>query len=282
MKQIHRCQPLLGTFVELLLKADETEDYLLQLSQTVFAEIRRIHHMMSFHEADSALSYINTHAHQQDCTISPDLQAVLALAIHLSEKTNGDFDISIAPKLVQKNWLPDYHLDIDPTANWQNIQLGNGRVRFDKQLQLDLGGIAKGYAVDRGLSLIPDHVRGIINAGGDVGMTHWQDEVIEVRDPLNHQQSFHTIKMRAAGVATSAGYFNEGGNVAIMHPTKMGKALPLSATVFANSVMLADALTKVVFLQHDCAALLQDYAAQAFYIDSNGKQCWVSHYEDSC
>lgn len=276
MKQIHRCQPLLGTFVELSLQADETEDYLLQLSQVVFAEIRRIHHMMSFHDVDSALTYINTHAYQHNCIISPDLQAVLALAISLSEKTKGSFDISVAPKLVQKNLLPDYHLDIDPTANWENIQLDKDHVRFSKKLQLDLGGIAKGYAVDRGLSLIPEHVRGIINAGGDVGMTHWQEETIEVRDPLNHQQSFHAIKMRAPAVATSAGYFNEDGEVAIMHPTKTDKALPLSATVFANTVMLADALTKVVFLQQDCTALLQGYSAQAFYVDGDGNQHWIS------
>lgn len=276
MEQIHRCQPLLGTFVELSLKADETRRNLLALSQDIFAEIKRIHHMMSFHEVDSELSYINAHAYEKDCDISSDLHAVLALALNLSKKTDGLFDISVAPQLVQKGLLPNHHLDIDPTANWQNIQLGQGSVRFSKKLQLDLGGIAKGYAVDCALSLIPDNVSGIINAGGDVGMTRWQEETIEVRDPLDHQQSFYSIKMRACAAATSAGYFNEDGEVAIMHSTKINEVAPLSVTVFANSVMLADALTKVVFLQQDCAALLQDLSAQAFYVDGDGNQCWIS------
>ncbi len=172
--------------------------------------------------------------------------------------------------------LPDHALDIDSIGNWQDIQLDDGYIRFGKKLQLDLGGIAKGYAVDRGLSMIPNGVRGIINAGGDVGMTHWQDEMIGIRDPHHHQQSIHEMEMRAPAVATSAGYFNESGEVAIIHPVQVSKVLPLSVTVFANSAMLADALTKVVFLQPACTNLLQALSAHAFYVDTDGKQCWVT------
>ncbi len=102
MEQIHRCQPLLGTFVEVSLEADETEDQLLQLSQAIFVEIKRIHHMMSFHDLNSELSYINTYAYAQTCDISSEMQALLELALYLSNKSNGASDISVAPKLVKK------------------------------------------------------------------------------------------------------------------------------------------------------------------------------------
>jgi len=277
MNEIHRCQPLLGTYVEVTLSGNQHEEELLALSQEVFAAIKKIQQKMSFHETDSELSMINAKAYQQVCQLSYDMQIVLSQALSLSKQTKGLFDICVAPKLVKRGLLPDYKLPIDDSGCWKDIVLKQNVIWFKKQLQIDLGGIAKGYAVDAGILVVPDDVSVIINAGGDIRMSDWQTKTIHVRAPEYYKQPFYETKMLKPAAATSAAYFQEDGLAAIMHPKQTNKARPFSVTVFANNAMLADALTKIVYLQPDCKDVLQHFSAEAFYVTEDGEQHWITH-----
>lgn len=273
MNLIRRCKPLLGTYVEIQLIGDMPEDDLLDLSIAAFSEIEKIERLMSFHCQDSELSYVNRMAHQRPCAISAEMTQVLHRALALSEISEGLFDVSIAPTLIRSGLLPDHGVAIDNSASWRDILLQGGMLSFSRQLQLDLGGIAKGFAVDQAIAVLPEGVRAVVNAGGDLRMTHWQDQSVAIRIP-GQQSQVVEVPMQASSVATSACYYldeREGAASAIVLPEFQ---LPVndgrSFSVFTKDAMLADALTKVVFLAPERAALLEQFDASAVMVDEQG------------
>lgn len=267
MNRISRCKLLLGTFVEVTLKADLTDEELIQQSEKAYKEIARIEQLMSFHNVDSELSTINRSAHINAIKISKDMQTVLSLALKISQLTDGLYDISIAPELVQLALLPDHNLSVDPSANWQDIALDNNILLFKKPLQLDLGGIAKGYAVDQAISVLPSHIKATINAGGDIRMTEWQGQRIGIRKPYSKNGQLVPVKMKNSAIASSAGYFVDTDHAIISPLSKQAISDKRSVSIFSQSCMVADALTKVAFLMTDYQSVLDHFQAQALFID---------------
>ncbi|MBV1878240.1 MAG: FAD:protein FMN transferase [Pseudomonadales bacterium] len=295
MNSISRCQPLLGTYVEITLKADLSEDNLLKLSTAAFNEIERVHNLMSFHDPDSELSRINRLAYQQTVSISADMQTIFAKALDLSNQSAGLFDISIASHLVQLGILPDHHIRVAPSVSWRNIKLEAKTIRFDKPLICDLGGIAKGYAVDQVFKLFAEQLATAgfqltVNAGGDLRLSHWQNVTIAIRNPANASTAT-TLVMQAPAVATSANYFLDTASDMVDPASGELITSKLSYSVFAADCMLADALTKLAFLNNNrptCssagqpalssvlkparapdATLVSALGGQAFCIDAN-------------
>lgn len=267
MSSIQQCRPLLGTYVKVLVRGEQTEDQLLAHSLRVFAEIERIQGLMSFHDPDSELSRINAQAHRRPLPLSDEMQEVLSLALQLGAQTAGRFDLSIASDLVRLGVLPDHRKKPDRAASWRDIHLVDGTVFFARPLQIDLGGIAKGYAVDRGLAQLDEGVQAIINAGGDLRMSHWQDELVEIRIPATEPDNagFVQLPMQAPAMATSAP--TPGCHHPVVSPaTHQPLADPRSVSVFAPRCMVADALAKAVFLTPDCEPLLAHYAATAVVV----------------
>jgi thiamine biosynthesis lipoprotein len=255
--------------VEIHLAADEDDDALLDRSLAAFEEVRRIQHLMSFHDPESELSRINANAHLGEMEISRDMHRVLSFALELAEASDGVFDPSIAPGLVRRGLLPDHGACPD-AADWRSIHLADHSARFARPLRLDLGGIAKGYAVDLALTAL-DGTDATVNAGGDLAMTRWQGRDVEVRTPGSNGRATMTLPMENRSVATSAAYYLEDEHV-ILDP---GNLEPLvrrdSASVFAESCMLADALTKVVLLSPEPSTALARFGAQGIIISLEGK-----------
>lgn len=249
MNSICRCKPFLGTYVEISISAEESTDTLIDITSAAFSEIEKIENLMSFHNPESELSYLNKHAHKENCSISKDTETVLKSSVELSEKTSGLFDISVAPYLIQQGLLPDIYFEADKEANWQDIKLSDGHVSFEKAMLLDLGGIAKGYAVDKAISIFDKHINATVNAGGDIRMTHWQEQTINIRHPM--EDTLIETEMRAPAIATSANYYLDGKNAIISQKLKSAIKDKRSISVFTRNCMLADALTKVAFLS-DC------------------------------
>ncbi|KAF3981670.1 MAG: FAD:protein FMN transferase [Methylococcales symbiont of Hymedesmia sp. n. MRB-2018] len=267
MNEISRCKLLLGTFVEVTLKADLSDDELIQQSELAFMEIARIEQLMSYHNPDSELSVINVSAHICAHKVSKDMHKVLALALRISRLTAGLYDISIAPKLVQLSLLPDHGFSVDLSANWQDIALDDSFLSFKKPLQLDLGGIAKGYAIDQAMSTLDSNIQAIINAGGDMRMTHWKGQQLGIRKPYSKKGEIVAVAMKNRAVASSSGDNTEAEHTIISPRTKQTVADKRSVSVFANSCIVADALTKVVFLMSDYQSVLDQFQAQALFID---------------
>ncbi|MEM7019497.1 MAG: FAD:protein FMN transferase [Pseudomonadota bacterium] len=251
MNSISRCKPLLGTYVEVSIEAEENDSRLLEMSAAAFAEIEKIHHLMSFHDPESELSKLNRHAYSAPYAVSAEMLEILSQALELSRLTNGLYDVSIAPSLIQIGHLPDHGYTTCEDANWQDISIYQDAIKFEKALALDLGGIAKGYAVDQAIALFNDEARVVINAGGDLRMTHWQEQQIGIRYRVNDGVSIVEVPMLAGAVATSADYYMDGMGAIVCPETKEVMRTCSSYSVFADTCMLADALTKVAFLSED-------------------------------
>ena len=270
---IKRCKPLLGTYVEVsVLSENNNNNTLIDLSECVFSEIQRIENLMSFHDLDSELSYINREAYNYPCSISKDMEEVLLAALNLSKVTNGIYDISIAPSLVRNGILPDQSIDVDDRANWQDISIANGKISFKRKLLIDLGGIAKGYAVDRALCLVEDQVKNItVNAGGDLRIKEWSGESVGIKaSDTKGSNSLIFVPMHQAALATSSNYYMDVNKSAIIDPfTKKELKDKKSISVFASSCMLADALTKVAFLDITLIPIFKSIGVKALSIDKS-------------
>lgn len=271
MNSISRCKPLLGTYVRLTLTADATRDTLLAMSVRAFARIQRVERLMSFHDPDSELSRLNRLAHRQPCPVSAETEAVLRQAQRLSRASQGLFDISIAPALIRQGLLPAIDVDIDESANWRDLLVENGRVSFAKKMLIDLGGIAKGYAVDQAMSVLSDDIDAVINAGGDIRMNRWRDKTVSIRYAASgHDQTVET-PMRAAAIASSASYYLNGKGAIIAPGQRQAADSPCVYSVFASSCMLADALTKIAFLSGGRHDLIRASGARLLCVDRRGR-----------
>jgi thiamine biosynthesis lipoprotein len=274
---LQRARPLLGTLVEIAAGGAPANEVQAAISRA-FARIEEIQTRMSWHNRESELSCLNRAAHRGWMEISPDLASVLRMAMDLARHSDGLFDPTIAPLLCESGHLPR-HPDAPPdaaAAAWHAIELETNRVRFAQPLAIDLGGIAKGYAVDAALAVLAE--AGLesarVNAGGDLARFGLQPEAIRVRHPRHPVHTLHLIDLQNGAVATSAGYYQTRCNVdqrvsPLRHPkTHASLCLDDSISVVAPTCMLADALTKVVAADPAGApARLRAFGAQALHLD---------------
>src|SRR6266851_7090834 len=158
---IRRARPLLGTFVEIAAGGacrPATE----RAVEAAFAAVAEVHRLMSFQEPDSDLARLNREAAARPVRVHPWTFEVLEAALDLQRRSAGIFDICAAPEL--RNRSRDGSIELLPDLH----------VRFaNPNITIDLGGIAKGFAVDRAIAALRDHnVRqGLVNAGGEAFYT---------------------------------------------------------------------------------------------------------------
>jgi len=277
MNTLTRCKPLLGTYVEISITADIDNQALLEMSSAAFAEIEQIQQLMGFHDPDTELSQLNRKAHLKPCHVSPHMVKVISQALELSELSKGVFDITIAPELIKQGLLPDVHQQV--SGNWRDIQLEGDQVYFKQPILIDLGGIAKGYSVDCALAVCDREADIVINAGGDLRMSHWQNQQIAIRHPELGSSELINVQMQNTALATSAPYFIEEEKSAMICPfTRQPVNYQQSVSVFAPSCMLADALTKVAVLEPHFEPVLQALGAEALVINYSSSQTIRSDY----
>jgi thiamine biosynthesis lipoprotein len=267
-----QCRPLLGTYVEITIRGDAPDEDLLTRSLSAFEEIERIQSLLSFHDPLSELTRINRDAHKRSVEISPDTERVLAFALELCRVSGGAFDPSVAPELMRLGLLPEHGKPPTEPGNWQSIHLTATSLAFSRPLLLDLGGIAKGYAVDRALAVIGPDYDATVNAGGDLAMSCWEARTVEIRTPGSGGRSTVRVPMERSSIATSADYYLDHGHAIIDPQTRRPFAGKLSASVFAPTCMVADALTKVAVLMQDPAPVLRHFGAAGIIIDLEGRQ----------
>lgn len=277
---IKRCRPLLGTFVEVNLTAKMSEKALIHWSNMAFDEIERIHQTLSFHQLDSELSALNIAlitAPNAQFTMSADLQNVVTFAQQVFEQSNGYYDISIAAPLVASKHLPA-HLFADKAVLLEqqfgcfaDVNLEGNLISSAKPIFFDLGGIAKGYAVDQAISLLPKEIAGSINAGGDMRVINWQKQTVEIKYSQRNS-ALKKLPMLNTALASSGSYYQENGSQYFDPKAKSYVKVNGSTSVFADSAMVADALTKVIVLmdRKDAEKVLNHFNAKGININRFG------------
>ncbi|MBV8464681.1 MAG: FAD:protein FMN transferase [Burkholderiales bacterium] len=276
---LRRARPWLGTVVDIAIEGPE--HHLDAAMAAAFAAIETVHGLMSFHEAASDVSRINAVPTGVEIAIDPHTAAVLAMACDLSERSAGAFDITTAARLVVDGFLPP-HADFptpDKQADYRDLRLLDGnRVRWLRKGWIDLGGVAKGYAVDCAVAELQAHgvSDGVVNAGGDL-RCFGRPQAITVRHPFDPGRVLALGYLTDAAIATSAGYFSQrtiaDGIVEPLVDPAHGRCVSWrgSTSVVAPDCATADALTKIVRLAPERALdMLARLGAQAIVVDEAG------------
>ncbi|HTS52245.1 MAG TPA: FAD:protein FMN transferase [Burkholderiales bacterium] len=276
--ELRRAQPLLGTLVEVTVRG-ACEAELMRAVSGAFGAVARVHRLMSFHDSRSDVGRINRLAHRVAVRVHPWTWEVLLAAQRLSQRTAGTFDVTTGGELMRLGYLPSsLPACLDRRACWRDVHLLPGqRVRLARRLCIDLGGIAKGFAVDRAVDYLRGRgVRaGLVNAGGDLrafGSVAWR---IHVRHPADPGTLIPFADIVSGALATSAGYFSRR----VQRGTALSPVIDgvrrtainpaFSASVAASSCMLADGLTKLVLLRGRRAhGLVRRLGAQAFILSA--------------
>lgn len=278
---IRRARPLLGTFVEIAVAAGSRSTAAIDAA---FEAVAEVHRLMSFHEQGSDVSRLNREACFRPVVVHPRTFRVLETAVEMHRRSNGDFDIAIAPALQTMGLLPSTRANEAigrgprlPDA----IELLDGQaVRFRyADIVIDLGGIAKGFAVDRALETLRDFgaESGLVNAGGDLAVFGPRPQTIHIRHPRKAGEIVCSVEICNEALASTARRFDpfhgaETATSAVIDPST-GQPVQLvdGTTVRAPSCMIADALTKVVMIAGaDAGDLLEHYEADALMISPDG------------
>ncbi len=278
MTGTRRARPLLGTLVEIAIEDDLPRADSEQAIDRAFAAVARVHALMSFHDPESELSLINRAAWLRTVSVSDETWQVLTAARQLSAASDGLFDITIAPTLERAGFLPRHagHLPASGHGNWRDVELLPGRqVRLARRVRIDLGGIAKGFAVDQAIAQLraAGVVNASVNAGGDLRVLGRSMHTLHLRHP---GQPAHLLPVTTthAAAATSAGYFQNrqwGGRVCcpIVHPgTRMLCEARRSMTVFADRCLTADGLSKILYADPERGSrVLAQFRARAVMLE---------------
>ncbi|MBS0346279.1 MAG: FAD:protein FMN transferase [Proteobacteria bacterium] len=277
---MRRIRPWLGTYVHIDVTAPDSHRAALSV-EAAFEAIAIVHQAMSFHSPDSELSRLNREAHLRPVSVGVHTRAVLLAARRFAQLSGGLFDPTVAPALVRHQFLPT---PTAPAANqeasWEDIEIDkDGQVFFRRPLWMDLGGIAKGYAVDQAIDALKDYgvLEACVNAGGDLrhfsrqGLRH----PLVVRHPGDASRSIPLGHIANKAVASSGDFVlgrrgSEIDTSPIVDPRHgVAKCRPRSVTVIADSCCTADALTKIVsLLGQDASPLLAELGASAAIIEA--------------
>jgi thiamine biosynthesis lipoprotein len=267
-----RCKPLLGTFVEIRI-----EDQLppLKALEEAFLAIEQVQSLMGFHNPDSELSQINARSHLESVRIHPWTAEVLRIAKEVYLQSQGLFNCGIGHHLVKAGLLPKHNKIKDYLfGGIEDLQFIKPLlVRSPLPICLDLGGIAKGYAVDKAVdALIAKGIEvGSVNAGGDIRVFGNHSQDIQIRNPSRPHELIQIGSMAVGAIATSSLYFanrDTSPKSFMVNPLNQEHVeFSESYSVVASRCVYADALTKVVSIsrniRHPC---LSHFSAQAIRI----------------
>jgi thiamine biosynthesis lipoprotein len=255
------CRPGLGIFVDVALHRDELAgDTAARRAafDAAYAAIDAVERQMSFHDPASSLSRLNRAAPGATVRVPAWTYAVLALAADVFRATGGRFDCGVGRHLVAAGLLPAH----DPAVARSSIAHlrldGNGRVAVTDRVRIDLGGIAKGFAVDRAVeAMLACGVRScIVNAGGDLRVAGAAAQRVVIRHSRAPATRVALGDLADGAVATSSPAFSTVGEgdaarCVLFDPAGRSLTQMRSYSVVAPTCALADALTKAVAVAFD-------------------------------
>jgi len=236
--------------------------------EAVLAEMRRVDQDMSTYKPTSEVSKVNAEAAKGPIQISEELFDLLTQALEYSRLTEGAFDITYA----SVGYLYDFRKHVKPDEasiakalpgiDYHHVIL-NAKARTVKFTQtgvrIDLGGIGKGHAVDRGIAILQQRgiSHGLVTAGGDsriIGDRFGKPWVIGIRHPDHKDEVIARIPLEDAAISTSGDYeryFDENGvryhHIIDPHTGQSARKVR-SATIIGPTATRTDGLSKTAFV----------------------------------
>lgn len=261
---------LMGTPFTILIDDPVSEAQAQKSAFAAFTEIARIESLMSEWRADSEVSAINRRAGQSPVSVSRETRAVIQKSLTVSARSRGAFDITWAAFRGLWSFESPGQIPAADTVRkrlnavgWQHIKVDSqqGTVFIGKpDVQIGMGGIAKGYGIDRAVSVLQTHglKQFLVNGGGDlVGVgskrsgASW---MVGVQHPRKKGQMLTRLPVADGAVVSSGDYerFFERDGVRYHHILDLKTGYPaqksIAVTVQAPSATMADALCTAIFV----------------------------------
>jgi len=275
---------VMGTFAHIIAVAHDSGTANKSI-EAAFGQLRNIETLMSYHKDDSELAGINRNAYREPVNVSKDTSEVIQKAIEFSKLSDGAFDITVGPLMDlwrqagESNTVPsdDKLAEVRSKVGYEKVILdvNETTVRFDVEgMKLDLGGIAKGYAIDKAVEAMQNvgATAGLVDVGGNIrcfgkpkDKPYWR---IGLQDP-NENLGFRIsdfgfpaeagkplliLKLNDAAVATSGHYRRfaqiQGKKYSHIIDTETGFSSDklASVTIIAKDATTADALSTAVIV----------------------------------
>ena len=258
---------MMGTEVSVYLWSDDNDAGLAAI-ESVFQEADRIDRLMSTYKDESEISKINRDAAFGPVRSGEELYDLIARSLEISTLTQGSFDITYESVGQHYDFRARQRPDEETVeSELENIDFryvimdsASRSIAFRKQgVRINLGGIAKGYVVERGIALLRRQgiKNAIVTAGGDsrlLGDRRGRPWMIGIRDPRKEGEVAISVPLQDEAISTSGDYerfFDEDG-VRYHHIIHPGTGSPASgvhsATVFGPDAVTTDALSTSVFV----------------------------------
>ena len=290
---LHDEQAIMGTSVRVELWHEDEVAGKAAIA-AVMEEMHRIDRGMSPFIASSELSRINQQAAARPVVVSQELFDLIERSLAVSKLTGGAFDITFS----SVGYLYDYRRHIKPTeaeiqralpgVNYRHLKLDRRRstIRFGRPgMRIDLGGIAKGYAVDACIDLLKKRgiTHALVTAGGDsriVGDRRGRPWMIGIRDPRRRDDMVAVLPLNDTAVSTSGDYerYFEADGVRYHHiinpKTGHSASAVRSATIIAPDATTTDGLSTGVFvlgLERGMALVESLDDVEAVIVDNQGQ-----------
>lgn len=253
----------LGTFFQVKIEKRKNSA---EVIDEAFKKIKKLENKLSIFKPDSEISRINKYGKS---AVSPETIEVIKKSIKISEITDGAFDITCKPlidlykKCGKEKRIPDEKeiKKVLRKVNWKNVKIKGKEIILKKGMQIDPGGIAKGYIVDKVVEFLKSKgiKSGLVNAGGDIycwGKNPYGEKwIIGIRNPFEKEKIIGKICITEKSVATSGDYEQyvkiKGRKFSHIVNPKTGKTVqnfPVSVTVIASDCATADGLATGFFV----------------------------------
>jgi thiamine biosynthesis lipoprotein len=255
---VERARPLLGTFVSVRVGGlpDARAHHAID---DAFDTIAVIHRLMSAQEPDSDVSRLNRDAARRPVRVDRETFCVLRWSREMAARSDGAFDVTAPGR----------------RGTWRDVELYNDdTVHFRRPVTIDLGGIAKGYAVDRAVARLraTGARQACVNAGGDLRVLGANTARVYLRTDARTADAVPVLDVENGSVASSSGRRHRRERRPHVDPRS---ARSIGARRFvcvvAQRCIVADALTKVVLvLGPGSERVLRRYGAIAHVHDARG------------
>lgn len=296
IKTTKRTQILLGTVVEIQVR-DADEQKAENAITKAFAEVKRIDDLFTTYNEESPVWKLNNTT-DSIISVDPEIYNLIVLCDSITKLSGGCFDVSLDnltkawgfytddPQLPDK-WEVESALKL---SGWNNIELiTNKKISKHRNVGLNFGAIAKGYAVDKAIEVLIKFgvKKALVNAGGEISVIG-NDWVVGIQHPRETNSIIKKLKLENITVATSGDYeqYFEVDGVRYHHILDPKTGYPStglqSVTIINKSNTIADALATGVFVmgKEEGMKLIESLDnAEAMIIDSNDNIFYSSGFE---
>ncbi len=215
------------TVVEITVSSDSAKKAKTAIDRA-FNELDRLARLLNFYSEDSEVFIINRNAGDKPVKVSPETLEIIDKALYVSENTEGAFDITVGPVVrlwdFQNKVLPDEKMIKEKLklVGYRNVIVDKEKSTVflkTKGVQIDLGGIIKGYAADRAVEILKKKgiKSGIVAVAGDIKVFGrkpptgsdsglWNVGIQNPRQESDRDEIIATIGLSDASISTSGDY----------------------------------------------------------------------------